>query len=102
MKHSTPSRLLPWLLIAVCPVLLGHCGGAVEHGTATGNPPVVEQQKLHVVLRDTGVELVGDAGTVSPGASVRVTNRTTGQSAEATAHGDGSVNIVVPGSLQDE
>jgi hypothetical protein len=102
MKHSTLTRLLPWLLIAVCPPLLGRCGGAVEHGTQTGNPPVVEQQKLHVVLRDTGVEVVGDAGAVSPGAHVRVTNRTTGESSEATARADGSVNIIVPGSPPDE
>jgi hypothetical protein len=102
LKHSTLTRLLPWLLIAVCPPLLGRCGGALEHGTETGNPPVVEQQKLHVLLRDTGVEVVGDAGAISPGASVRVTNRTTGESAEASARADGSVNVVVPGSLQDE
>jgi hypothetical protein len=102
MKRSAFTRLLPWVLLAICPPLLGRCGGAVEHGTETGNPPVVEQQKLHVVLRDTGVEVVGDAGAVSPGASVRVTNRTTGESAEASAHADGSVSIVVPGSLQDE
>jgi hypothetical protein len=102
MKHSPLTRLLPWLLIAVCPPFLGRCGGAVEHGTETGNPPVVEQQKLHVLLRDTGVEVVGDVGAVSPGARVRVTNRTTGESAEATARADGSVSIVVQGSVQDE
>lgn len=102
MKHSALSRLLPWLLIAVCPPLLGRCGGAAEHSTETGNPPVVERQKLHVVLHDTGVEVVGDAGAVSPGANVRVTNRNTGETAEAIARTDGSVNIVVPGSPQDE
>jgi hypothetical protein len=102
MKHFSFTRLLPCLLIAVCPPLLGHCGGAVEHGTETGNPPVVEQQKLHIVLGDRGVQVVGDAGAVSPGASVRVTNRTTGAHVEATARADGSINVVVPGSLQDE
>jgi hypothetical protein len=102
MKHVAFARLLPWLWIAVCPPLLGQCGGAVEPGRETGNPPVVEQQKLHIVLADRGVEVVGDAGAVSPGASVRVTNRTTGASAEATARPDGSVSVSVPGSLQDE
>ena len=102
MKHFVFARLLPWLLIALCPPLLDHCGGATEPGTETGNPPVVEQQRLHIVLRDTGVEVVGDAGAVSPGASVRVTNRASGASAQATARGDGSVSVVVPGSLQDE
>jgi len=102
MKRSSFARVLPWLLIAVCPPLLGRCGGAAEYSTETGNPPVVQRQKLHVVLRDTGVEVVGDAGAVSPGATVRVTNRSTGESAEATARADGSVNVVVPGSSQDE
>ncbi|MEO8178469.1 MAG: carboxypeptidase-like regulatory domain-containing protein [Deltaproteobacteria bacterium] len=102
MKHLPLTRLLFWLLVAICPPLLGHCGGAVEHGTETGNPPIVEQQKLHIVLRGTGIEVVGDAGAVSPGAYVSVTNRTTGQSAESTGRADGSVSVIVPGSLQDE
>src|SRR6187402_3462023 len=33
MKHSTLTRCLPWLLIAVGPPLLGRCGGATEQGT---------------------------------------------------------------------
>jgi hypothetical protein len=102
MKHFAFTRWLPWLLIAVCPPLLGQCGGDVTYGTETGNPPVVEQQKLHIVLRDTGVEVVGDPGAVSAGAGVSVTNRTTGAHVETTAGADGSVNIDVPGSLQDE
>jgi hypothetical protein len=102
LKHFAFTRWLPCLLIALCPPLLGQCGGDVTHGTETGNPPVVEEQKLHIVLHDTGIEVVGDAGAVTPGASVRVTNRTTGQSAEATARSDGSVSVVVAGSMQDE
>lgn len=102
MKHFRFARLLPWLLIAVCPPLLGHCGGALEHGTETGNPPVVEQQKLHVVLHDDGVEVVGEAGSVSPGATVTVTNTRSGDHAEAIARADGSVNVRVPGTLDDE
>jgi hypothetical protein len=102
MRHSSLVRLLPWLLISVCPPLLGHCGGSTEPGTETGNPPVVEQQRLHIVLRDTGVEVVGDPGAVTAGASVQLTNRRTGDHAEATARADGSVSVSVPGSLQDE
>jgi hypothetical protein len=102
MKHLRLARCLPWLLIAVCPPLLGHCGGAVEHGTETGNPPVIEQQKLHVVLHDDGVVVVGDPGAVSPGASVAVTNTRTGAHAEASAGSDGSVSVSVHGTLDDE
>ena len=102
MKHFRFARLLPWLVISLCPPLLGRCGGALEHGTETGNPPVIEQQKLHVVLHDDGVEVVGEAGSVSPGASVTVTNTRTGEHAEAIARADGSVSVSVPGTLTDE
>src|SRR5215471_11848241 len=102
MKHFRLTRFLPWLLIAVCPPLLGHCGGAVEHGTETGNPPVVEEKKLHVVLHDDGAEVVGDAGAVPAGASVTVTNTRSGDHVQAIASADGSLNVSVPGTLGDE
>ena len=102
MKHLSLTRLLPWLSIAVCSPMLNHCGGSAEPGTETGNPPGVEARRLHIVLRDSGVEVVGDAGAVSPGARVRVTNTSSGEQAEATARADGSVSVIVPGSLEDE
>jgi hypothetical protein len=102
MKHLRLARRLPWLLIAICPPLLGHCGGAVEHGTETGNPPVVEQQKLHVVLHDDGVVVVGDPGAVPAGATVSVSNARNGERSEASAGADGSVSVSVPGTLDDE
>jgi hypothetical protein len=94
------ARLLPWLFLAVCPALLGHCGGATE-GTETGNPPVIEQRKIQLIAHPQGVEIVGEAGAVSPGASVRATNQRTGQSVEGNARADGSLSLVVPGTLQD-
>jgi hypothetical protein len=102
MKPSRIVRCLPWLLIALCPALLGHCGGAVEHGTETGNPPVIEQQKLHVVLHDDGVVVVGDPGAVNPGATVTVINVGSSARSETTAGSDGSVSVSVPGTLDDE
>jgi hypothetical protein len=97
-------RLLPLLLFA-CSPLFFHCGGATnapEAVTETGNPPAILQQKLSIVANGMGVELRGDAGAVTPGAMVTVTNRTTGEHAEAIAPADGSVSVVVAGSLQDE
>jgi hypothetical protein len=104
VHHETPwsLRLLPCLLLAACAPLLSHCGGDANPVTETGNPPAIKEQQLHLVLRGTGVEIVGDPGAVSPGALVRVTNRTSGVSAEATALVDGSVTVAVPGSLSDE
>ena len=102
MKHSLRFWLLPCALIALGPALLGHCGGATQQATETGNPPGVSEQKLHILLRDTGVEVVGDAGAVGAGATVNVTNRSSGDHGQVVAKVDGSFDIVVPGSLQDE
>ena len=102
MKHYFHFRLLPCVLIALCPTLLGHCGGATQQATETGNPPGIAEQKLHILLRDTGVQVVGDAGAVGAGANVNVTNRSSGDHGQAIAKVDGSFDIVVAGSLQDE
>lgn len=102
MKRPYFTRLLPFLLISLCP-LLSQCGGAAEPGTETGNPPRVDERKLHLVEGTRGVELIGQPGAVSPGgATLRVENLRTGESVEVTVAADGSVNIIVPGSLQDE
>ena len=97
-------RLVPLLLFACSPLFI-HCGGATkptEGATETGNSPAIVQQRLSIITNGTGVELRGDAGAVSPGATVTVTNQTTGERGEADAQGDGSVSVVVAGSLQDE
>ena len=89
-----------WLLLPLCPGVLSHCGGATqpELGTETGNPPVVEQRKIQLVTHPAGVELIAAPGAVSPGASVRLTNRSTGDFAEGTAEQDGSARLNVSGS----
>lgn len=105
MKYATFTRcLLPWLLVAVCPPLLNHCGGETEPGTETGNPPEIDERLLDIVAgaAEGTVEVVGAAGAVSPGAVVSVTNLRTGARAEAAAATDGSVSVVVSGSLADE
>jgi len=96
-------RLVPLLLLACSPLVL-QCGGAanpIETATETGNPPAIARQKLSIVENATGVELRGNAGAVTPAATVTVTNRTTGERGEAIARGDGSVSVIVAGSLRD-
>jgi hypothetical protein len=96
-------RLVPLLLLTCSPLIL-RCGGATnptETATETGNPPAIVRQKLSMVENATGVELRGDAGAVTPAATVTVTNRTTGERGEAIALGDGSVSVIVAGSLRD-
>lgn len=104
MKRLT--SIACWLLLGLCPPLLGQCGGAaqpgIELGTETGNPPRVDERKLYLVESGESVQLVGEAGAVSPGgATVRVTNLRTGAQVEATAQNDGSISVVIPGSLAD-
>ncbi|MEY2937092.1 MAG: hypothetical protein RL033_7841 [Pseudomonadota bacterium] len=104
MKLSQLARLSTCsLLLCLCPALLGHCGGTAsgEHGTETGNPPVVDGQKLRLTLREAGAELNGEPGAVSPGAIVRLENRSTGASTETTAGADGSFQVLVPGTALD-
>lgn len=101
MRHVT--SLACWLLLGLCPPLLGQCGGATtEPGTETGNPPRVDERKLYLVQSGESVQLIGEAGAVSPGgATVRLTNLRTGIQVETTALNDGSINVIVPGSLAD-
>ena len=67
MKHFRFARLLPWLVISLCPPLLGHCGGALEH--------VGRDRPAAVLLVDVHHGRISDAGPadrrarVSPGAN---------------------------------
>src|SRR5688572_20334251 len=99
------ARLSTCLLLALSPALLGHCGGATNGGsmgTETGNPPVVDSQKLRLVAHGGGAELVGEPGAVTAGATVRLDNRSTGASAVVTANGDGSFRVEVAGTALDD
>jgi hypothetical protein len=93
---------VPCLLLAVVP-LLSHCGEAAGYGTETGNPPQLEERQLYLEVAAGGIRVVGTPGAVAPlGASVRVTNVTTGASVETTAASDGSLDVVIAGEPGDE
>jgi hypothetical protein len=102
MKHLSAARFLSLFLLALCPPLLSQCGGEARLGTETGNPPRLELKKLFLLASVQGVELVGEAGAVSAGANVNITNVSTGASAETVALANGSVDVFVAGSLDDE
>ncbi len=97
---------LPSLALAACLgllPLLPACGGQSDAvSTDTGNPPVIIGQKLHVTPSDSGVVVAGDAGAVTPGASVAVENVTRGRSRVTTAAQDGSFEVELEGTAQDE
>lgn len=95
------ARLSTCLVLCLPPALLGHCGAATDGGlmgTETGNPPVVDSQKLRLVATAAGMELIAQPGAVSPGAQVRLENRSAGVSAVVTANPDGSFRVVVAGT----
>jgi hypothetical protein len=102
MCRNVLRAFLPCLWLAVVP-MLSQCGGAAGIGTETGNPPGIVQQKLYLEVVANGIRVVGNAGAITPSsASVRVTNRATGESVGATAGADGSLDVVVPGAAGDE
>lgn len=60
-------RLLPWVLVAIGPPLLGRCGGAVEHGTeaeaGSGSPSVPSSAQTSGNTVDAGEGGPSDACT---------------------------------------
>lgn len=95
---------LPLLLGTLCiglPPALAVVGcGAVS--TNTGNPPVVDRQKLSVTASGANVVVAGEAGAVPSVAHVKVTNLATEESESTTAAEDGSFEVTVVGSVDDE
>lgn len=86
--------------LALLAAIAGGCGG--ESSTDTGNPPVVLGQKLRLTATETGVVVIGDPGAVPAGSRVDVINTTTGQTVTTTAAEDGSFELELEGSAEDE
>lgn len=93
------TRLLSLLLVSLLlPIQLSGCGGSTD----TGNPPLVDDNRISVVRSDGGVRISGEPGAASAGAEVEVENVATGASAATTAGDDGSFEVDVPGSTADD
>lgn len=89
-----------WLLVAV----LAACTDAhgPEHSTQTGNPPALDRGRVTLEVSADQVHIVGEAGAASPGgASIEITNLSTGQVITGTAAADGSFDVRADGSLND-
>lgn len=104
-------RHLSRCLIAVslfgCGALLPACGAQSSDSvdsTDTGNPPAIDQAALSIVAAEAGSVVVSsDPGGVSPGGvEVTVTNNTAGESASTNAAEDGSFEVTLPGTVEDE
>jgi hypothetical protein len=71
----------------------------VERGTETGNPPLLDVDKLALVVANDSVRIVGRAGAVSPGGvSVEATIVGTGEVVRGVANADGSFEIPLDAS----
>jgi hypothetical protein len=84
--------------------LLGACFSANRpiDSTQTGNPPTIDSSRVALKVSDHDAHVTGDAGAVSPiGATIEVTNLTTGEVTKGKPAADGSFDLVVPGSPND-
>lgn len=83
------------------------CGAReVDMSTKTGNPPVIDQTRVRIVGAVGEVIVRGERGAVETADGVQVvakaTNRSNDASASAIVNEDGSFEVRVAGTLEDE
>lgn len=102
MRRTTLHTLAVCFLLGLAPATLVRCGVATD-GTETGNPPVIDSLKLYLERDANGVRVVGAPGAITPGgARLTIRNVSTGESIEASASADGSLNVLIAGAPGDE
>lgn len=69
--------------------------------TETGNPPVVERDRIGVDLDGDVAKVTGSPGAVPEGSKVRIENTRSGAAKTATAGDDGSFAVEVPARAGD-
>ncbi len=79
------------------------CGARTEepNGTETGNP-FVHNERISVTATADGVLISGKPGAVNGGASVRAVNTDTGAAESTEAAEDGSFELEIGGTVDDE
>lgn len=92
------------MLFVIAPAVVACGGQTLEQSTETGNPPLVAADRIDVKESNDGeVELRGSAGAIEPGgATVLVTNSTTGEEASTDARPNGAFSVTLPGSIADD
>jgi hypothetical protein len=92
------------LLVIVVGSLIAACFSANKplDSTQTGNPPVIDTERVALRVSRSDVRVIGAAGAVEPGgAKVEVKNLTTGMSFTTKAAADGSFDLTISGSEND-
>jgi hypothetical protein len=103
MRRTTLHTFAVGFLLGLAPAALVCCGGQTDLGTETGNPPAIDSLKLYLEQDANGVRVVGAPGAITPaGARVTVRNLSTGESVEASASADGSLDVSIAGAPGDE
>src|SRR5262245_23396874 len=87
---------LRWLLL----LLLGACNSAhIQTSTETGNPPVIDANKISLVVSSDSVRIVGKPGAITPGgADVELAIVGTSETKSAPSNPDGSFDIELEAS----
>jgi hypothetical protein len=77
--------------------LLAACNTShTQTSTETGNPPVIDLNKISLVVSADGVRIVGEPGAVKPGGSaVELTLVSTGEVRKGESKADGSFDIAL-------
>jgi hypothetical protein len=91
-------------LVIVMGSLIAACFSATKplDSTQTGNPPVIDTERVALRVTSSDVRVSGEPGAVEPGgAKVEVKNLTTGMSFTTEAAADGSFDLEVMGSEND-
>lgn len=103
---TRPSNALIFVLTRVLSLLLASVvlpiGAVGCASTDTGNPPLVDEERIRIEPSEGGVRVSADAGAVSAGAAIEVENLSTGVTATTTAGDDGSFEVEIAGSTADD
>ena len=89
-----------WLLVAALAACTNTHGP--KGSTQTGNPPLLDRARVTLEVGAADVHITGEPGAATPGgATIEITNLTTGQIIEGRAAPDGSFDVRVDGSPND-
>ena len=113
MNQAAMMQWSRWLAIAWLGALLAACsdshpgdgegaGLGPKNSTETGNPPVIELERVALVNDDGALHVVGERRAVVPGGGeIEVERLATGARVTGDVAADGSFDVRVEGSLRD-
>jgi hypothetical protein len=106
-RAQMPVWVAALIVAALMPAFTLSCGGRETNmSTKTGNPPVIDQTRVRIVGADGEVVVSGDEGAVQTSGDeqvvAKVTNRSNDATGSAAVNDDGSFEVRVEGTLEDD